>query len=690
MTSIVVGDFETYYSKQSKYGLSSKVERVGLDGQSVARKTMMQEYLEDARFEVIMSAFYVAENNSMLQTIGSGDASAVASGVSDAIFVAHNAPFDAAILDQEYGIRPRQVFCTLAMAEALGLRKRMRSLSLASLAEFFGIGEKGREIASFDGKRLHHASLAEVRNYARYNRNDVYLTWKLFNILRAYLPLEEMLWCSLCTKMYSEPSTRLNSELLIEELKATRIRKQEAREAILEHSGCASIEALNTIFRSPKKFAALLEKFGVEPPTKTSKTTGKPAFAFSKKDQDFLDLRDMHDNPVVRQLCELKLDESSNQEVTRLRRFLALSALPSGKFRVPVVVSAAKTHRLGGSDGLNIQNLTSGRARGQSKTSRRAIQALQGPLTAPDSSQIEPRVMAYVAGNAPLNKAFLAGECPYATFASAAFDAPIADILEGHDRYKSGERTPENKEYYMYRQLGKVAVLELGYAAAPKGFYKSLHMQYPEITRKQSDWLHEAFRQHNPAYVDYWDTCKFVLDALLYGGEGGFGGPDGQLFYYTSEYDHFGERTPGILLPSGIWLLYPGLHKRKKKCGDEILDWDEHAYFPVALTPGQRYADPEKISYMHATGIWYGSLCNHTIQALAFAVLKWQGIRIARIEDASVAFNVHDEFPITALNGANLEPIAQRATDIMRSAPSWMPGLALECSYTIGDNYAET
>ena len=58
----------------------------------------------------------------------------------------------------------------------------------------------------------------------------------------------------------------------------------------------AAIPYGKTQLSSNPQFAEILRKHGVEPPTKTSKTTGGTTYAFVKNDMDFAALRE-HDDP---------------------------------------------------------------------------------------------------------------------------------------------------------------------------------------------------------------------------------------------------------------------------------------------------------------------------------------------------------------------------------------------------------
>src|SRR5690606_16552646 len=103
--------------------------------------------------------------------------------------------------------------------------------------------------------------------------------------------------------------------------------------------------------------------------------------------------------------------------------------------------SGAHTHRLSGDWKLNVQNLPRG------GTLRRALKAPRGrKVVACDASQIEARVVAWLAGAQAMTNAFANKEDVYSTFASTVFGYPVG-----------------KQSHPMERFLGKTAVLGLGF-----------------------------------------------------------------------------------------------------------------------------------------------------------------------------------------------------------------------------------
>ena len=147
---------------------------------------------------------------------------------------------------------------------------------------------------------------------------------------------------------------------------------------------------------SNPQFAEVLRSFGVEPPMKTSLTTGKETYALAKNDEGFIELSE-HGNPVVQQLCSVRLGTKSTIEESRVERFIGIGARNKGLLPIPLKYYGAHTGRWSGLDSVNLQTLPS---------RDKAKKALKNSIMAPpghyiincDSSQIEARVLAWWAG----------------------------------------------------------------------------------------------------------------------------------------------------------------------------------------------------------------------------------------------------------------------------------------------------
>lgn len=103
----------------------------------------------------------------------------------DAVCVAHNAQFDGLILEEHFYIHPARYFCTMMAARPV-FQQKVGSTSLAKLAEHIGIGAKGAEVVTAKGKHMSDFSEQELKDYGEYCKNDVRLSYILYQLLMAW------------------------------------------------------------------------------------------------------------------------------------------------------------------------------------------------------------------------------------------------------------------------------------------------------------------------------------------------------------------------------------------------------------------------------------------------------------------------------------------------------------------------
>lgn len=388
---ILTIDFETRWSK-SDYTLS---------------KMTTEEYIRDERFKAFGACFHFLGDETPTEWVSGDRLRSYINAINweKTAVLAHNAQFDIAILEWMYGARPAFIFDSLSMARAL--RGVEVGNSLAKLASDLGLPEKGKAIHSTDG--LEELTPEIEEELAKYCVHDVYLCEEIFKHLIDGYPSAELRLIDMTLKMYTRPLLELDPIMLasaIEEEKTT-------REELLQRLGVEEAE-----LASNPKFAALLEKLGVVPPTKKSKTTGKETYALAKNDALFQALLNGEREDVAL-LCEARLRVKSTSERTRAQRFIDISQ--RGALPVPLSYYGAKSGRWTAAKGsaINMQNLKRG------SFLRKAIMAPQGcQLVVGDLSQIEPRVLAWMSDYGNMLNIFHAGGDPYAAFGAQMFGIP--------------------------------------------------------------------------------------------------------------------------------------------------------------------------------------------------------------------------------------------------------------------------
>jgi DNA polymerase len=607
---LVTIDLETYYD--SSYSLS---------------KMTTEAYIRSPLFEVIGVGIKVNDGPTDWY---SGDVPSRFLNSLDfrnKAILCHNTAFDGAILSWHFGIKPKLWLDTLSMARPY--HNITVGGSLKALAAHYGLGAKGTEVLNALGKRKIHFTPEELARYGEYCCNDVELTYALFHILKMGFPVNELVVIDKTLRMYTEPVIELDVPLLEQHL----IEVRKAKDDLLASSGMAIEDIM-----SNDKFAVALQALGVDPPTKVSARTGKQAWAFAKTDKALTELLD-HENPTVQALVATRLGVKSTLEETRTEALIGVAE----RGRLPIMLNyyGAHTGRFSGGDKLNLQNLPS---RNGNTTLRRALKAPKGQVVvACDSSQIEARLVAYVAGQEDLVQAFRDGRDVYCEFASEVYSRPItkADKIE--------------------RFVGKTAVLSLGYGAGAAKFKEMLRIQNGiVIDEDEAARIVALYRQKNHNIVTLWNRCNHALAAMM-----------SQADYEIHATAHC--RNGRIYLPNKMYLHYPML--RKTVNGYEY------------IRKASDYRKAVRSEETTWTNIYGGKVVENVVQALAALVIREQMAAIGQHYHAS--FQVHDEIIITAPRD-KAEQAQAKLEQIMSTPPKWAPDLPVACESGFADNYGDT
>ena len=602
-------DFETFYEK-STYSLS---------------KLTTEEYVRSDRFEVIGVAIKLNDGETEW---GSGTHEQIKGWLEtypwdSSMAIAHNMMFDGFILSEIFGIHPKVYADTLSMGRALhGVEV---GGSLGALAERYKLGVKGDEVIVAAGKNREDFSPEDLARYGDYCINDVELTYKLFHaMLKKGFPKTEMKLIDLTMRMFCQPKLDLNLNLLEQHLHDIKLKKTQ-----LLSVAQVDKEAL----ASNPKFADLLRSVGVEPPMKISPTTGKETYALAKNDEEFKALAE-HPDVRVQALVAARLGTKSTLEETRTERFIGISK--RGLMPVPLKYYAAHTGRWGGSDNVNLQNLPS---RGDNAGKlKKAIEAPDGyVIIDADSSQIEARVLAWLAQQNDLVEAFTNGEDVYKIMASAIYGKGIQEI---------------SKEE---RFVGKTTILGAGYGMGAQKFRAQLKTFGTEVTEDEARHIIQVYRETYPNIVRLWREAQLALEALTKDSTTSLG-RDGVLALAPEERS--------IRLPSGLLLRYDGL-------------------IPVREEKGIQYQYKTRYGW---NKIYGGKVIENVCQAIARCIIGEQMIKISKRYD--VVLTVHDAVACIAPEEEAKEAQAY-VEECMRWTPEWAQGLPVNCESGYGKSYGD-
>jgi len=594
-------DFETYY-----------------DEEYTLKKLSTSEYIRDKRFKAQMVGIKRGKGVTRWFPAARIEAELARIDWNKSSLLAHHAQFDAFILSQWFGIKPKFIFCTMSMARALYANDI--GASLDETAQYLGKGSKLEGILEqTKGVRDWNAELNKLTG--TYVVQDVDLMADIFIDMLPRMPSDEMELIDLTVKMFTDPVLMLDIPRVKAEIEREKTHKLE----LLERIGATRAEV-----GSNEKYAGMLEAAGIVPPVKLSPTAKKRGeikqiYAFSRTDQAFMNLK-AHPNQRVRDLIECRLEVKSTASLSRAQRLLL--AGQRGK-RLPVYLkyAAAHTHRWGGGDKLNFQSFERG------SELRKSIIAPAGyVIPVSDSKQIEARMNAWMADQIDLLDEFRAYDegkdrDPYCKQADLIYGREIRADTDPVERF-----------------VGKVSVLMLGYQAGAPRFQTTLGlgtMGPPVfIEPNEAATAVNAYRLKNAKIVQFWNRCSQII-SHMYNGR-------------RDSYKCISWDRNVIYLPNGMELRYPNL----RLVVNPDSEWEEWAY--------DRKNEQSKL--------YGGLLCENIIQALSRIAIAEQFLKIAK--HYRVVMMTHDELAMLCKTREK-QACLKFAESVMSTSPIWAPDLPL-------------
>ena len=594
MNLLVTLDFETFYDKSF----------------SLTKMTTM-EYVQDDRFKVWGVGIKI--NHDATEWYGEDECEDALRALDwdNATLICHNTPFDAYILTQYYGLVPKYYIDTAAMSRGLfpGQSARLKDCAIRAFPTDDTM-RKGDELA--DAKGIYDLDPELEESIAGYCIQDVDLTRAIYDQWVAQMPKSEMDLIDITCRMFCEPKFVLDRESLIE----FRDSEITASKTTIQNSGVDQ-----KVLSSNQQFAAYLQdELSITPPSKRSPTTGKFIPALGKNDKAFTQLQGMY--PEHQLIWDARKAAKSRINETRAQRFID-AANKDGTLSVPLRYYAAHTGRFGGTEKINMQNMP------RNSPMRKALCAPPGKLVfVADLSNIEARMLAWLADEQGLLDQFRNGDDIYSNLASIIYDRPINKNDDPTERF-----------------VGKTAVLGLGYGMGPAKFqstletgamgppmtftndqalsvvatYRNTYFGIPLLWQKLEVKLTQSI---NPSYEEHWHGLRFA--------------------------------DQKIHLPNGLALHY-----------NDLRLWDGK------LTYKGRGLAPETT--------WGGRITENVVQALSRIVVTDAMLRIKNDPtlDADIVLTVHDE--IIIISDAN-DPDAtmQKLIQHMCTPPAWAPDIPLD------------
>ena len=375
-------------------------------------------------------------------------------------------------------------------------------------------------------------------------------------------------------------------------------------------------------------------------PMKESKTTGKQTYALAKNDEGFIALTE-HEDEFIQHLCAVRLGTKSTIEESRIERFVDIGARNKGLLPIPLKYYGAHTGRWAGSDKVNFQNLPSRDKK--KKTLKNAVIAPEGYMIINcDSSQIEARVLAWLAGQDDVVEQFAKGEDVYSIFASKIYEREIT------------------KKDPIERFVGKTCILGLGYGTGSLKLQHTLKTQPPgaDLTKDKCQEIVNLYRETNDKITKLWREGDRVLRQLS-------DWQEEQKPYAYGQHKCVRVTEQGFELPNGLYIRYPELK----------LNVDD-------TNGGYQYK-----SRKGPVSIWGGTIVENVVQALARIIVGQQMIKLAELKYRPV-LTVHDA-AVCIVPEDEVDEALARIVEVMSTPPSWAVGLPVACEAKYGRTYGD-
>lgn len=503
-------DFEGYYDKDvtlKKLNIMEYVNHPKFKITGVATQFIDLDNLEAEKLKIFMgvnSADWYSEDEVQdhLESID----------WEDTAVLCHHTDFDAYILSQKYGIKPKFHYDTMAMSRGKWPGK---SSSLAALVERLFPDRpairKGNELASAKGIESYSPELDQI--IGNYARNDVHVMVAAFAEMFPDYPKSELQIIDIVCRMFTQPKFVLDRDM-------TTKHRDDAK--LNSTTKVAASGITKEVLGSSDQFVAYMKAtYNIDIPMKQGKNKLIPALG--KNDIAFQNLQKQY--PEHKAIWDARIASKSRIDETRATRFLN-GTNRDGTISMPLKYYAAHTGRFGGGEKMNPQNLKRG------SNLRKALCAPEGYMVVVvDKSQIEARLTAWLAGCDKLVQAFREKRDVYSEFASSIYNRIItkADVVQ--------------------RFVGKTCTLGLGFGTGANKLQVTLESgsQGPVVIIDEQ----EAKR-----IVTKYRTEYFEIPRLWKKLE--------EIFVWIQNPKFFGQtygpltaKKDGFILPSGMVMNYP-------------------------------------------------------------------------------------------------------------------------------------
>ena len=250
-------------------------------------------------------------------------------------------------------------------------------------------------------------------------------------------------------------------------------------------------------------------------------------------------------------------------------------------------------------------------------------------------------------------------------------DRTAEDVLNvfrvGGDIYKREAagiyRTDVSKITDEQRQIGKVAILSLGFAGGIGAFGNMARAYGVTMSESDAQRIVDAWRRANGWAVRYWQKLEEAYTRAMRNVNHEFRAGrvaylfDGQHLWYA--------------LPSGRVLCYPFAR----------LDEDGVSYLKAAWKPAADATEWPRAR------LWKGLATENITQAVANDLLR-EALRELDRRGLQTVLHVHDEIVLECPSGA-AEAVAETLVEVMCAAPHWAEGFPLRAEVKVMQRYGK-
>ena len=256
-----------------------------------------------------------------------------------------------------------------------------------------------------------------------------------------------------------------------------------------------------------------------------------------------------------------------------------------------------------------------------------------------DSSQIEARVLAWLAGQNDLVMAFHNNDDVYKKMAMSIYDLSDESQVTKDQRF-----------------VGKTTILGAGYGMGAVRFREQLKTFGHDMELEEARRVIDVYRRTNVKIKELWNNCQSMLAYMVRGQA---------LLVGEVPVLKIHPETNSIRLPSGLFMRYDDLQK----------DTDEQG----------------KVQYSYYTRrgrkhIYGGKVVENLCQAIARCIIAEQMLKISK--KYRVVLTVHDSI-VCCVPEDELQEARSFIEHWMRWVPDWAKGMPVNCESGIGKSYGE-